>query len=232
MKKLMTIALTLTLSFSFVSSIAQDEMKVLFGGGNKNISVSGFGGVINEFSAVDGEFAFLMGGGGALLIDQRFFIGAYGMGLTTSLIKNYTRYDYNQEKNIYSPDLYTRFGHGGFWLGYIHQPKKVIHWGANAKIGWGAITLNDLKYPGSDYQWESYASDNVFVVTPEIDMGVNLLKWMRVNVGLGYRVVTGVDKTYAYEDANGQIVQKEYFDSNAFSNFEGSVTLAFGGFGK
>jgi len=232
MKKLMTIVLTLALSFSFTSIMAQEEMKTLFGGDDRNVSVSGFGGIINEFSAVDGDFAFLMGGGGALLFNQKFFFGAYGMGLTTRHIRNFTRYDYNLERNIYSPDLYTRFGHGGFWLGYIHNSRKVIHWGANAKIGWGSVTLNDLKYPGNDYQWEKYASDNVFVVTPQIDMGVNLLKWMRVNVGLGYRVVTGLDKTYAFEDSDGQIVQKEYFESDAFSNFEGSVTLVFGGFSK
>jgi len=230
MKKLMTIALTLMLSLSISESMAQEEMKYLFGGGDKKVSVSGFGAVINEFSAVDGDFAFLMGGGGAVLINQRYFFGGYGMGLTTGLQKNYHRYDYNLERNVYSPDLHTRFGHGGFWLGYIHNPYKAIHWGANMKIGWGAVTLSDLRYSSSDYQWNSYASDNVFVVTPHVDMGVNLLKWMRINVGVGYRLVTGVDKTYYQMGDDGNLHEMEYFDSNAFSNFEGSITLAFGGF--
>ncbi len=37
--------------------------------------------------------------------------------------------------------------------------------------------------------------DNVFVITPEVNLGLNLLKWMRLNVGVGYRVVTGVNET-------------------------------------
>lgn len=225
----MTIALTLTLSFSFVSSIAQDEMKTLFGNGDKDVSLSGFGAVINEFSAVDGDFAFLMGGGGAMLFNQKYFFGAYGMGLTTRHTRKFSIYNDNPEEPgaIETPLLYTRFGHGGLWLGYIYNPQKAINWGANVKVGWGSITLSE--YTGSDYNWAPYESDNVFVLTPELNMGLNLLKWMRVNVGVGYRLVTGVDNTYTgYVD--GHEVSMEYFDSNAFSNFEGSVTLAFGWF--
>jgi hypothetical protein len=234
MKKYLTITMALMLCLSLTSTQAQEEMQYLFGGKDKDVSISGFGAIFNEFSAVDNDFAFLMGGGAALLVDQRFFLGAYGMGLTTRHMNSYWRYDYNLEKNIYSGDLYTRFGHGGFWLGYIHNPKKAIHWGANLKLGWGSITLNELENPGSDYyKWKNYDADNVFVVTPQFDMGLNLLKWMRVNVGVGYRLVTGVNKTYLYlPDGATTPVEKPYFDSNAFSNFTGNITLAFGWFGK
>lgn len=230
MKKLLTITLISILSLSLSNVMAQ-EMKYLIGGEGKDVSVSGFGAVFNEFSAVDKDFAFLMGGGAAVLIDQRFFFGGYGMGLTTRHLRSFDRYDYNTKENYYSEDLYTRFGHGGFWLGYIHNPKKAIHWGVNAKIGWGAVTLSDKTYSDVNYYtWDNYNSDHVFVLTPQVDLGMNMLKWFRINVGVGYRFVSGIEDTYAYQEPNGEIVQKEFFDSNAFSNFTGNVTLAFGWF--
>ena len=218
--------MVLMMGLSIQRASAQDEMKYIFGGSDKHVSVSGFAGVFNEFSAIDNEFAFSMGGGAALLLNKKFFIGGYGMGLTTRLTKSFV---VRTNDGLDLEDLYTRFGHGGFWLGYIHKPQNAIHWGANLKLGWGGITLNEkLPYNYNyDLKWQNVNTDYVFVVNPEINMGLNLLKWMRLNVGAGYRLVTGVD-----DNPGDRIVEGEYFDKNAFSNFTGNVTLAFGWFNK
>ena len=63
--------------------------------------------------------------------------------------------------------------------------------------------------------------DHVFVITPQLDLNMNLLKWMRLNVGVGYRIVTGVDHTYKTQQ-DGIIVEKPYFDSNAFNSITGN----------
>lgn len=238
MKKIFAIVLGLSLAMTFSTTQAQEEMKYLFQGENGDMSVSGFAGVFNEFSEVDNDFGFSMGGGAALLLNQKFFFGAYGMGLTTRHIKNYKIND----EEFYNEDLYTRFGHGGLWLGYIHKPQNAINWGANMKIGWGAVTLSTQEYyvsgPNYNYNdngWIRYDIDNVFVFTPEANLNLNLLKWMRVNIGLGYRLVTGLNNTYPelVNDNNTLVeVQKPLFDSNAFNSVTGSVTLAFGWFGK
>lgn len=236
MKKIFAIVLTIVLTMTFATMQAQEEMQFLFQGEDGDVNVSGFAGVINEFSEVDGDFGFSMGGGAALLIDQRFFLGAYGMGLTTRHIKNYPI----NEVNYYNEDLHTRFGHGGFWLGYIHKPQNAINWGANMKIGWGAVTLSTQEYyvngPNySDNGWDRYDIDNVFVFTPEANLNLNLLKWMRVNIGLGYRLVTGLNNTYPELVKNNNtttVVQKPLFDDNAFNSVTGSITLAFGWFGN
>jgi len=231
MKKYIIITLTLILMVPAVELTAQ-EMQYLFGGGEKGVSVSGFAGVLNEFSTFDKDFAFSMGGGAALLIDQKFFFGAYGLGLTTRHIEDYTWYDDYLKKNIDKYDLYTRFGHGGFWLGYIHKAEKAIHWGANLKLGWGSYSITDKRYPDETYKWENYEIDNVFVVTPQVDLDMNLLKWMRLNVGVGYRWVSGVNKTYKFDDPQKGIVEKPYYDKNALNSVTGTVTLAFGWFNK
>ncbi len=236
MKKHLTIILTMILSLSFMASNAQDEMKYLFSGAENNTSVSGFAAVFNEFSSFDKEFAFSMGGGAALLINQKIFIGGYGMGLTTRHLNDFSWFDSKLERNLDYYDLYTRFGHGGFWLGYIFKPQKAIHFGANVKLGWGSVSITDKKYPGTDYKWENYNIDNVFVITPQLDMNLNLLKWMRLNVGVGYRFVTGLNETYAYLPEGGSapedIIQKEYYDKNALNSITGNITLAFGWFNK
>lgn len=230
MKTYLTIAIAVLLGLGSFSMQAQEEMKYLFSGADKNVKVSGFGGVFNEFSAVDKDFAFSMGGGAALLFNHKFYIGAYGLGLTTRHIKNYYAYNSVDGENTDTEDLYTRFGHGGFWLGYINKPENAFHWGVNAKIGWGGITLSELNDTYAQDKWYYYESDNVFVFTPEVNLGMNLLKWMRVDVGVGYRLVTGVNKTYYTQDDSGTKEYFEYFDSNAFNSVTGDITLLFGWF--
>lgn len=224
---MLSIGLIMTVMFT-----QAQEMKYLFQGEGQKASVSGFAGIFNEFSGIDNDFAFSMGGGAALLIDQRFFLGGYGMGVTTRHLRDYSWYDSYMEENIKYYDLYTRFGHGGFWLGYIHNPKKAINFGLNAKLGWGAVTLTDKLYKDYEDGWYNYMTDNVFVITPQFDLNLNLLKWMRASVGIGYRIVTGVNETYMYDDPDKGMVEKAYFEENAFNSVTGNITLAFGWFNK
>lgn len=231
MKKLLTITLTLVLSLSLSQTRAQEEMQYLLGGTDSNVPISGFAGVLSEFSSFDKDFGFSMGGGAAMLFNQKIFIGGYGLGLTTQHLRTFTDHI---DITVRTEAYYTRFGHGGFWFGYIHNPHKAIHFSVNAKLGWGAVSLSDETYHKDPSQrWDLYMQDNVFVITPQVDVNMNLLKWLRVNVGVGYRLVTGVDKTYYYmpEGATSP-VEKEYFDKNAFNSVTGNITLAFGWFGK
>ena len=73
MKKYLTIALALLLSLSLTDIKAQDEMQYLFGGEDNNVKISGFGGVLMEFSSIDKDFGFSMGGGAAMLISHKFY---------------------------------------------------------------------------------------------------------------------------------------------------------------
>lgn len=207
--------LTITL-FAQEEAESEKEMKYIFGSKGKT-KVSGFGAPIMQFSAIGDEFAFLMGGGGAVLLNQTFYIGAFGEGLSTS--------HYSQiESKPYVPKGKTRFGYGGFWLGYIHQYQKPVHFGISTRIGWGSIYY-DTYYYDNDYDYEYQADptylDNVFVIVPQIEAEFNFFKWMKMNIGLGYRVVTGINKEYMGEPI---------FDKKDFNKPQGTVTLMFGYF--
>ena len=213
--------LSLAIIISSVSLYAQEdnEPRYIFGG-DGNISVTGFGGPFVGFNGIADKFAVFAGGGGAALFNQQFFFGGYGMGLST---KHY-REDLSNITHIENPKI--KFGHGGFWLGYIHQYYNAVHFGVSTKLGWGKIFIIDEYYYKEASQIKG--ADFVFVVNPQLDMELNFTKWLKMNIGLGYQITSGIDKTYIDADGNSF----EYYDKADFNHPMGTVTFLFGGFGS
>ncbi len=171
------------------------------------IKFSGFGGPIYEYSAVSGDFNVATGGGGALLINQQLFIGAYGLRSNnhSSLLVEGIQYD----------RVRVDFDHGGLWVGYIHESSRLIHYGISAKIAGGNIRLVDERERGRGNSYQ-IARDGVFVSTPQAEVELNVLKWMKLNAGLGYRIVAGVE-TAPLKNAD-------------FNSLQGTFTIMFGWF--
>ncbi|MCF8331512.1 MAG: hypothetical protein K9H84_03585 [Bacteroidales bacterium] len=187
MKKQVLI-LTATLIMVFFQLSAQDkdpeEPQYLFESGN--IQISGFGGPGMSFSMIGDDFAVYSGGGGAVLINQKLFIGGYGEGLATKHTLD--------ESVVSCPDKNAlAFGYGGIWIGYIYQPLKLIHLNINTLIGWGGISLYDDEF--DVHNLEHCDRDGVFVLLPQIEMEVNLTSWMKFTAGAGYRFTTGISNS-------------------------------------
>jgi len=190
------------------------------------IKINGFGSPFVEFSLHGNEFALSSGGGGAVLINQTFFVGAYGMGLATEHKVDGLSIKQTNGTIIKYPSMRKIFGHGGFWLGYINNHKEALHWGVSTKIGWGAIGLCDADLENCDKG--QIGNDNVFVLSPQIELEMNMTRWFKINIGAGYRYVSEVDKTYI--DANG--INKKYYNTSDFNSPQLTIGLLFGGFGK
>lgn len=166
MKRTFTLALlTLTLG-----AYAQKTPKTLIDTDPEEIS--GFGSALFSFTGIDGQLTTLTGGGGAVIFDNTFFIGGYGLGMSGD-----RRIDVNGES------LNAHYGHGGFWLGYIMNPVEMLHLGIDTKLGWGEIS-----YGGNEA-----LDDKVFVFYPQLIGEVNLSYWMKINAGVGYQKTIGVD---------------------------------------
>ena len=103
-------------------------------------------------------------------------------------------------------------GHGGFWLGYTYRSHKLVHIFASTKLGWGGI---DIEIDEDNYS----AVDNVFVITPELGVELNVFRWFKIAGTVGYRSVTGVDNIKAGKS------------NEDFSGLAGTLTFRFGGFG-
>ncbi len=170
---------TIVLILSVAGLKAQEnEIQTLFGSGTR---ISGFGGPSMSFTSINGEFAHMMGGGGAVLLGD-YFIGGYGEGLTNSIVAG--------GNNI-------RFGHGGFWTGYSFMSERALHPCISSQIGWGDISQQDE----GDY---TLTNDNVFVINPTIELEMNFTKFFRLGVGAHYRIVSGVNtSTLTNSDFSG-----------------------------
>ena len=184
-KRLLTLsALLLLLS---LSSWGQDrEYTNLF---NYNgIEFSGFGGPSYEISSINGKLAFSDGGGGAVLLNQKYFVGGYRTSLNGSL----SVWDKDADDNV---DL--QFGHGGLWLGYINKHEEMVHLGASLKMGVGKISTHYRNHH------DDISNDFVFVMNPHAECEINVTSWFKMNLSLGYRFVSGVNDDSFIEPSIG-----------------------------
>lgn len=181
MKKLFMTLMAVS-SLFFVT--AQEDFKTIFN--QDEVKFSGFGGSFNEISYLNGELISASGGGGGLLMNQKFFIGGYGLGYNSFYL---TSSDNGQTLN-------TRYsmGHGGLWLGYVHNYRNVIHVGANMKLGAGGID-----------EIGGQSLDVISVAQPEFNVEVNVLSWFKITGGIGYRMVYDLDNVNNHDqyDFNG-----------------------------
>ena len=149
-----------------------DDFQTIFSG--KDLKVSGFGGPLMSFTSIDNNFAHMMGGGGGVIINN-FFFGGYGMGLTTEI-----QFESGEEELL-------EFGHGGLWFGFIMNSKKAIHPSIHVRTGWGAIS----KYNPDDYGIDDYDADEIFVVTPTLELEANISRFFKLGAGGSYTFLYG-----------------------------------------
>ncbi len=159
--------------------------------------VGAFGAPIVEISTINNQSLSDVGGGGALILED-FFLGGYGLG--------------NDFANVdVAGEFYDiRFRHRGFWLGYVPKSYKVAHLYGSARIGWGKTDLRQDK--------QTFFSDRVFVMTPELGVEFNVFEFFKLAVSGGYRWVNGVDQL------------PNALDNKSFSSPVGTFTFRFGGF--
>jgi hypothetical protein len=196
---------------------AQDTLNVADTLKNPKIFISGFGGILSETSGLKNGIAECIGAGGALSINNYFFIGAYGLSLTSKhTINDLILTQENDSMYYFGKALRTNFSHAGIWIGAIFFPKKRIHLGISSRFGWGNIHLTESENNSYIYNTNSrldFTNDKVFVVTPEIELEVAIASWLKCNVGFGYRYVSGVDfeKYKAFKFNSPQFTVGIYF---------------------
>ncbi|HFA49102.1 MAG TPA: hypothetical protein ENJ95_08800 [Bacteroidetes bacterium] len=168
--------------------------------------IGAFGGPIIEYADLSGDVETSTGGGGALVLND-FFIGGYGHG-TSELNKSF------QAENLKER---VKFKHGGFWLGYVPVQHKVIHPYTSLKMGWGKARFRKSEI-GNNETVDEF-KDNIFVLTPEAGIELNVFSFFRISATANYRLVSGIDKLDNFSDSD-------------FSGFGAVLTLRFGGFGS
>jgi len=202
MKKLFIIFAILAVT----TMMAQE--KTMFGS-SPDISHGGFGAPVVKFTSINGEFGVLAGGRGGWLINHQISLGIAGYGLATN-----TQLDGFADGKV----RYLDFGYGGFELEYIMANNEVIHLTVSGLIGAGGTNYrfsNDY-YDGYDWDENEVNSDAFFVGEPTVNAELNVTTFFRINVGIGYRFVSGSNNNYITD--------------SELSGVSGQIQLKFGSF--
>lgn len=188
------LAATLTFTINARAQQPTDQaMRTLFGS-DHDVHNGGWGAPTASYTRVLDQDAMLVGVRGGWIIDHRFTLGIAGHGLVTPV--NNTSYDsYLVEKGR---DLYdkSRFqmGYGGLLIEPIIAYRSPVHVSLPVLIGAGGCgyqTFTDLPDEWDPANWE----DDVqafFVVEPGIDLEVNMVKLVRLGLGVSYRYTSDV----------------------------------------
>ncbi len=192
------ITLLLLILFA-VNTFAQEETLL----GNGIIKHGGFGAVVVKFTKVNGEFGLLVGGRGGWIINSTFSIGGGGYGLTNQIQSN---------EIIQGKFRNLQLGYGGLELEYIFASDKVIHASIFTLIGAGAVSYGSFE----DWSNFDFAKDEFFVAEPAVNIELNITSWFRINSGVSYRFISGVEfGTVSDSDLSG---------------LSGNLTFKFGSF--
>jgi hypothetical protein len=163
----------------------------------------GFGGPAVKLTQLDGRFGAFVGGRGGWIINSSFVIGGGGYGLAN--LKNFE----HLTNTSGDPGRFS-MGYGGLELTYVLRPDEAVHFSIGALIGAGGVVWNPRGPSGTQ------EDDAFFIAEPELDVVLNVTRFMRVGLGGSYRFVSGVD-----------LLEIEAGD---VSGLAGVVTLKFGSF--
>lgn len=149
-----------------------------------DVELGGFGGPSVQFTSINGEFGLLAGGWGGMIIDHTVAIGGAGYGLVNDV----------SEANAPAATPYLNFGYGGGFVQYINGSDNLIHFTGRILIGGGGLGFrssndNDEHSSGD----RDTLNDVFFVAEPSVEAELNVIKWMRLCVGGGYRFISGIE---------------------------------------
>lgn len=143
------------------------------------------------WTQIENKDAFLFGLSSGIIVKHSFSFGFAGCGIVNTHNLNY------QGIND-TADVYLYGGYGGFKMEYRINPLKMINVAFPFLIGGGGVsysTWDPYDWHNSQNSYEdaySYAWDSYFVIEPGVVIGINMTKFMRLDIGASYRYAPGV----------------------------------------
>ncbi|MFZ4523387.1 MAG: hypothetical protein ACOYNC_16905 [Bacteroidales bacterium] len=205
MNKMKNVTIMIAFLFSTVALFAQDspskkessgdfEMKTIFGNehGHLKIPIGYFVELNAGYTQFGDKSVFLPGISTGMILNHHWTIGLAG-----SFIGN--------SRNLHYPDVYfdsavgsmaaanLAGGYGGLLLEYTLFPTSAVHLSFPVMIGGGYMFYgqphqhNSSTYPNNDWNGGEISHDHFFVVEPGVKVEMNVIKKMRIGVGVSYR---------------------------------------------
>jgi hypothetical protein len=195
-KKMKQFFILVLILFVAVPLTLNAQEKTLFRG---DFESGGYCGPSFKFTAIEDDFAYLAGIGGTWLIDHRVTLGGAFYWLESDI-------ETTVSGTVHDIDM----GYGGFELGYVFLPERLVHFNVHTLIGGGEVSSENSITDDSE-------DDGFFVVEPNLDMELNVTSWFRLLSGVSYRFVDGVQGVPGISD-------------NDLRGFSGVISLKFGWF--
>lgn len=172
-------------------------------------AVNFYGSVLVEPHLFNQKLGVNMGATMGITYLDHLYVGGY----YSALVSQHYRTDIDLHRGT---SLRGSFNHGGIIAGYVLKPQSLVNLNFAVRAGWGSIWYFDPNITNSDKLDELYhdTRDQIFVLTPQVELTITPIQWLRIGVGAGYRIVTGLDK---YSNAD--------YDSPV-----GVLSLSFGSF--
>lgn len=224
MKKTASILLLL---LAFTSSFAQDyttvketssdeEIRTLFRKPKNDISVGWSLGINSAYTQFDKQNVWLVGMSAGPVINHN-----WTTGIQLNAIVNSYNLDYDYVIDSAAANLVGGFG--GFFIQYTLFPKSPVHVSFPFSIGAGYLGYlrdNGYRWENGHPYWDSNAEileyDVFFVIEPGVQVEFNLLKFMRLAMGVSYRYSPNLEL--------------EQSPSDLVNQFNGTIGLKFGKF--
>lgn len=124
-------------------------------------NAQGFGGVqiSNEFSPNGNQL--VIGGGGAWVINEHFYLGGAGYGSLNAIITD------NSDT--------VEMGYGGVVLGYLHNMQRKKSLGMDMMLGHGEYKVNEKEY-------------DLFIIEPNLKFWYQFSDYIFGTLGIYYRI--------------------------------------------
>ena len=156
------------------------------------IESGGCGGPVIKLSGISNDFALFIGGRGGWIVNHSFLIGGAAYGLAT---------------DVFISGNKLNMGYGGLWVEYIINSDALVHFTAGTLIGMG----------NAHYDPEGKDQRSCFVLEPEANVEINIVRFFRVCAGVSYRMAMGFSGLAGLDDA-------------ALSGLSANLFLKFGNF--
>ena len=136
---------------------------------------------------------------GAVILNRVFTAGAGGYMLLSEVGRKFE-----------GEDAILMFGYGGVELGAVIASDALVHGAFRILAGGGHVGYHERKwFPMGSMGRGMIDSAGFFVVEPAADLEINILPFLRLAAGGGYRFVLGLDDRL---DLTGQDLSAPFFE--------------------
>ena len=172
-----------------VTLYGQEEMKTLFGKSSVSPVWGHYLSGDIKITQFIGDFQPYVGVKGALIVNHKYAFGFTGGGFTEP--NTFTGPGY--EGSI--TDIQPVAAYGGLYLDYFIYLNSPVMISFPTTVGVGGILLfqDDINPVLQTSEKRFIEGTPCFVIEPSINADINLLKSLRLGLGIGYRLVSGVD---------------------------------------